>query len=205
MNNKEKLHSIQQKILNLLKNNFDNPLTFREMQDILGVSSTSVIAHHIQQLERKGFLKRNPSNPKDYQILSSNPEKSISYINLYGLAQCGSNGQFLDGDPVDRIPISSRLIPFPVSEAFMVEAKGDSMSPFINDGDLVIARKINVADPNEIIVCINDGVALIKKLQFDGDKKLLVSINQKHSPFLAKEDFKIEGVVKGLITKKVKI
>jgi len=201
--NKEKLHSIQQGILDLLKTNFDDPLTFREMQDSLGVSSTSVIAHHIQQLEKKGFLKRNPSNPKDYQILSDTPERSISYINLYGLAQCGPNGSILDGDPVDRIPISSRLIPFPVSEAFMVEAKGDSMSPSINEGDLVIARKSNSANPNDIVVCTNDGDVLIKRLQFDGDRKLLVSINQKYSPFLAKQNFRIEGVVKGLISKEI--
>lgn len=201
--NKEKLHSIQQGILDLLKTNFDDPLTFREMQDSLDVSSTSVIAHHIQQLEKKGFLKRNPSNPKDYQILSDTPERSISYINLYGLAQCGPNGSILDGDPVDRIPISSRLIPFPVSEAFMVEAKGDSMSPSINEGDLVIARKSNSANPNDIVVCTNDGDVLIKRLQFDGDRKLLVSINQKYSPFLAKQNFRIEGVVKGLISKEI--
>lgn len=196
--NKEKLHPIQQSILDLLKNNFDDPLTFREMQDSLGVSSTSVIAHHIQQLEKKGFLKRNPSNPKDYQILSDSPEKSISYINLYGLAQCGPNGSILDGDPVDRIPISSRLLSFPVGDAFMVRAKGNSMTPKINDGDLVVAKKVQNVDNGEIAVCVNDGQALIKKINKNGKNIILTSINTKYEPFVASKNFKVEGVVKNI-------
>lgn len=60
----------------------------RELQEELGLASPSVVHHHIQQLEKKGYLKRNLSNSKDY-IVMGNPEKSIVYISKYGLAQCG--------------------------------------------------------------------------------------------------------------------
>jgi len=202
MNNK--LHPIQQSILDLLKENYDEPLTYREMQDLLGVSSTSVVAHHIQQLEKRGYLKRNPSNTKDYQILADNPEKTIAYINLYGLAQCGPNGSTLDGNPIDRIRISSRLLSFPIDEAFMVKAKGNSMAPKINDGDLVIAKKTQVADNGDIVVCVNKGQALIKKINKDSKDIILTSINPEFEPFVARTDsFKIEGVVKSIISYKV--
>ena len=92
----KRLHPTQKKLLVILKDNLDDPLTIREIQDILNISSTSVVAHHINQLEKKGYLKRNPNNPKDYQVLTDSPEKLITYLNLYGLANCGPKGSILD-------------------------------------------------------------------------------------------------------------
>lgn len=200
---KNNLHPIQQKLLDLLVKNIDEPLTIREMQDILDVSSTSVVAHHLTQLEKKGYLKKNPANPRDYQILKDAPEKQITYLNLYGLAHCGPNGSILDGNPVERIPISIRLISFPSGEAFMVKAKGDSMEPKINESDLVIARKTDDADSGSIVVCVNDGEALIKKIKKEGRNVILISLNPKYQPFLAARNFKIEGEVKSVITNMV--
>jgi repressor LexA len=62
------LHPVQEKLIRLLRNNITDPLTVRELQERLSISSPSVVHHHIQQLEKKGYLRRNPSNPKDYQI-----------------------------------------------------------------------------------------------------------------------------------------
>ena len=161
----KKLHIIQQNLIDLLKKNIEDPLTVRELQESLNLSSTSLVHHHILQLEKKGYLKRNPANPKDYQILSDSPEKQITYINLYGAAQCGPKGSILDGDPVDRVPISSKLISFPTSEAFMVRARGDSMCPRINERDIVIARKTKLANNGHLVVCVNNGEVLIKEYQ----------------------------------------
>ncbi len=196
----KQLHETQKALLELLKRNVTDPLTIRELQEELGISSPSVIHHHIQRLEKKGYLKRNPSNPKDYQILSE-PEKSIVYLNLYGMAQCGPNGTILDGDPIDRIPIASRLIKFPTEDAFLVEAKGDSMEPKIKEGDLVIARKSQVAENNETIVCIHKGEVKIKKIHKEGDHLILQSDNfLKYPPMLALEgELIIEGIVKGVL------
>lgn len=199
----EDLHPIQQKILELLEKNSEEPLTIREMQNIVGTTSTSVVTHHISQLEKKGYIKKNPYNPRDFQILKT-PEKEIAYLNLYGLAACGPNGSVLDGDPIDRIPVSTRFIPFSSSQAFMVKAKGNSMLPKINSGDFVIAKKTNKAEDGEIVVCVNKGEALIKKIKIEngGKEIILVSFNSEFQPFLAAQDLVIEGVVKGIITNK---
>ena len=161
----KKLHPAQQRLIDLLKENIDDPLTIRELQDELALSSPSLVYHHIQQLEKKGYLRRNPLNPKDYQILADSPEKQVTYLNLYGLAQCGPNGSIFDGNPIERIPISSKILGFPSSEAFMVKAKGDSMAPRINEKDLVVARKTNDAENGDVVVCVNNGETLIKKIQ----------------------------------------
>lgn len=197
------LHPVQSKLLDLLIINIDDPLTIREIQEALGLSSTSVVAHHLTQLEKKGLLKRNPNYSKDYQILSNSPEKRISYLNLYGMAQCGPNGSLLDGSPIDRIPVSTRLIPFPAAEAFMVKARGRSMQPKINDGDLVIARKTNNIDNEKIVVCVNNGEVLIKKVRKEKNNIILISLNQSFPPFLANRSFRVEGEVRSIISNKI--
>ena len=194
------LHKTQIEHLEILKKNIEDPLTIRELQDILGISSPSVVYHHIQQLEKRGYLKRNPHNPKDYQILTD-PEKPIVYLNLYGMAQCGPNGSILDGSPERRVPISSWLIKFPAEEAFLVEAKGDSMIPKIKEGDLVIARKSNVAENKDTIVCVFNSETLIKKFHRQGKQIILQSENESKYPPVVTEQKKvrIEGVVRGII------
>lgn len=194
-----KLHETQRSLLKLLKSNILDPLTIRELQDELDVSSPSVVYHHITQLEKKGLLKRNPNNPKDYQILDE-PEKPVVFLNLYGMAQCGPNGTLLDGNPIDRIPISSKLINFSTDEAFLVQAKGDSMKPKIKSGDLIIAKKVNVADDGDIIVCVYNEFVLIKKLYSKDGHIILHSINKSYSPILAdSSQVLIQGIVKGII------
>lgn len=191
---------IQQKLLSTLKNNIDNPLTVRELQEVLDLSSPSLVQHHIIQLEKSGFLKRNPSNPRDYQVVSDGPEKLITYLNLYGLAQCGPKGSILDCGLIDRIPISSKLLSFRADQAFMVKAKGESMTPKINNGDLVIAKKTSDANDGDIVVCVNDGMAIIKKIKKDKNGIILTSLNDKYEPFIASKDFRVEGVVKGVLS-----
>lgn len=197
----KQLHPTQEQLLDLLAKSADRLLTIREMQFALGLSSTSGVVRHLAQLEKKGFLKRNPHNPRDYQVLSQGPEKEIAWLNLYGLTQCGKNGMFLDGTPIDRIPIATRLLSFPSSEAFLVKAKGDSMVPKINEGDFVIGRRIKNLGVFPLIICVNNGEVLIKKVQKDRDSIILCSLNPIHSPFLPANDFRIIGEVRGVISR----
>jgi repressor LexA len=195
----KELHPNQLKLLKILKDNVRDPLTIRELQDRLNMSSPSVVVHHIRQLESKGYLRRNPSNPQDYQVLAA-PDKAIAYINLYGSAACGPQGSILDGTPLDHVPIASKLLGFKASEAFMVKAKGKSMMPKIQEGDLVIARKAFHAASGSLVVCINDGEVLIKQVQTEGNKTILISLNPEFAPFLSSKDFRIEGIVKSIFS-----
>ena len=197
----KKLHPVQEKLLDLLAETIDEPLSIQEMMERLDLSSKSVVAHHIKQLEIKGYLKRNPSNPRDYRVLKKDsPEKQVTLLNLYGLARCGPNGSILDGHPIERIPFTTRLLTFPSKDAFMVKAKGDSMVPKISDGDLLIVKQTNTPKNGSIMVCVNNGETMIKKVQIKDKKTILVSLNQKYQPFLASDDFKVEGEIRGVIS-----
>jgi len=201
---RQELHPIQERLIKILLDNADDPLTISALQQLLRVSSKSVVVHHLRQLEKKGHLKRNPHNPRDYHIMSDGPERQFTYLNLYGLAYCGPHGSMLDGNPLDRIPIPTRMIAFPAKDAFLVQAKGDSMAPRINNGDLVIARRTDVVDNGRVVICVNDGEAIIKKLQKEVHSCLLVSTNPKYPPFSAStEDFRIVGEVKAVMSHNV--
>lgn len=168
--------------------------------DRLKLSSPSLVQHHVQQLEKRGFLRRNPSNPHDYTVLSDSPDKQIAYINLYGLAHCGPSGLLLDGNPVDRIPISTRILGFPSDEAFMVKAKGDSMSPRINDGDIIVSRKSSKADSGDVVVCVKDGEVLIKKFQMEKNQIILTSLNSTYPTLFVGKGFCVVGLVKVVLS-----
>jgi repressor LexA len=202
--NQKPLHPVQNELLRLLVRHADDPLTIRELQDRIGASSTSVVAHHLQALEKKGHLKRNPYNPRDYQVLESGPEAGVAFLSMYGLASCGPSGSILDGEPVDRLPFASRLIRFPVAEAFVVKAKGRSMEPKIYEGDLIIARKTNEILEGKVCVCVNDGMAMIKLIRRSGRALFLESFNREAFPLSpAQPDFRVEGEVKGIISGKI--
>lgn len=197
------LHPAQEKLIEILSKNSDEPLTIRELQEAISASSTSVVVHHMAQLEKKGYLKKNPNNPRDYQILKA-PDKEIAYLNLYGLATCGPEGSILDGNPIDRVPISTKFLSFSSDKAFLVKAKGDSMLPKINNGDFVIIEKTNKAENGLTALCVNNEQVVIKKIkqQSPKDQIILVSLNSEFEPFLAAKDFRVEGVVRGVISNK---
>ncbi len=117
------------------------------------------------------------------------------------MAQCGPSGSILDGNPEKRVPIASWLIKFPAEEAFLVEAKGDSMIPKIKQGDLVITRKSKVAESGDTVVCVHNSEALIKKFYRQGKQIILQSENEsKYPPIVAEQDkVRIEGIVKVVI------
>ena len=189
---------IQEKLLKLLQTNVDEPLSYRDLAEHLAVVSTNTVFYHLQKLERGGYLKRDPANPKNYQVLG-NPGSSTVYLNLYGLARCGPHGRLLDGNPVDRLPVSTRLTPYRASEAFLVRAVGDSMEPRIHEDDVVLARKQQTASDGEVVVCVNNGEALIKKIARHRHATLLVSLNQRYDPIVAADDFRVEGIVKAIV------
>src|SRR3989344_8112128 len=105
------LNPIQNKILKLMERNVEEPLSYRDLAREVDVASTNTISYHLRSLEKKGYLKRDPINSQNYLVLSL-PETGVSCLNLYGLAHCGPNGSLLDGNPIDRIPVAARLVPF---------------------------------------------------------------------------------------------
>ncbi|WP_428073811.1 LexA family protein [Candidatus Avelusimicrobium luingense] len=193
------LHPKQEKLLEILKSHIADPLTMEELAEQLDVSAKSVVFHHIKQLEKKGFLKRNPSNPRDYMILKD-PEKNVVYLKMYGMAKCGPEGTILDGTPTRIVPVDPSMIYFPACKGFMVEAKGDSMENLISPKDWLIVEQSRQPKNKDVVVCVNNGEVLVKRFTKDGDNVILQSENPHYTPIVAdKTSFHVEGIVRSII------
>lgn len=193
------LHPKQEKLLEILKSHIADPLTMEELAEQLDVSAKSVVFHHIKQLEKKGFLKRNPANPRDYMILKD-PEKNVIYLKMYGMAKCGPEGTILDGIPTRIVPVDPNMIYFPACKGFMVEAKGDSMESLISPKDWLIVEQSHQPKNKDVVVCVNNGEVLVKRFTKDGENVILQSENPHYTPIVAdKTSFHVEGIVRSII------
>ncbi len=200
----KKLHPNQEKLLKLLKEHQDNPLSMEELALQMDISSKSVVHYHITQLEKKGYITRNVNNPQQYFIKDT--DENVVYLPLYGMAKCGPAGTILDGAPTRVVPVDPSMVNFPVCKGFMVEAKGDSMRELINPKDWLIVEQSNTPNQRDIIVCSNNGETMVKR--FMPDKRsgniLLVSDNRSYAPIIAdKDSLKIEGIVRSIIKRGV--
>ena len=64
-----------------------------------------------------------------------------------------------------------------------------------------IARQSQDVENGKFAVCVNNGEALIKKIQKDSNSTILISLNSSHTPFIAANDFRIIGEIKGIISR----
>ena len=69
-------------------------------------------------------------------------------------------------------------------EFFGLKIKGDSMTPLICDGDIVIVRRQNDAENGDIVIAtINGDEATCKRLRKYQGGIELIAINPSYSPF----------------------
>lgn len=70
-------------------------------------------------------------------------------------------------------------------EYFALKIKGDSMTPYILDGDVVICRQQEDADTGDIVIAlINGDDGVCKKLKKTGSGIMLISNNPAYDPLL---------------------
>ncbi|MBI3335238.1 MAG: helix-turn-helix domain-containing protein [Candidatus Portnoybacteria bacterium] len=197
------LHPVQKKILDYLKREGElEGLTLRELGERIGVEHPYKISYHLKKLEEQGYLRLNPVNPNEYQILK-NPIEDVAFINLYDIpAHCGRGAALLDeARVVKRIPISTKE--FGVNaNAFMVLAKGRSMEPKIHDGDYVIAQaQPDIDYSGQVALVVHNETPKIKRINKVVQRFMLGSLNPEYPDqlVLARDRFRIVGVVKGVI------
>lgn len=66
---------------------------------------------------------------------------------------------------------------------FCLQVKGDSMSPRIDHGDIVLVKKQDYVENGELaIVIVDNEDGLIKKVEYDKDCIRLISFNMQHYP-----------------------
>ena len=110
------------------------------------------------------------------------------------------------GEPIEPVT-QFELIDVPPSllrggDTFALKVKGESMrDEGIYPGDLVIIRKQATAQNGQTVVALLNNEATIKKYVAQGNRIELHPANPKMKPIVVspKDDFRIEGVMIGLI------
>lgn len=215
----EQLKERERKILTYMKNEIKKkgyPPTVREICTALDIKSTSTTHKDLENLEKKGFIKKDPSKPRALMVIDSEIEKeNLAGINRPNLLTNAERtdvieipviGRIAAGTPIlaeenieDSFPVPARFIA--KGNNFMLTVKGESMvEAGIFDGDYILVQQQSTANNGDIVVAMVDGFeseATVKTFYKEKNHIRLQPENQSMSPIIL-NDVKILGLVKGV-------
>ena len=124
-------------------------------------------------------------------ILNNN-NSDIVAVDYYPevFASCGA-GTVVFSEEKEKIEFPKALISnySPSKKYSMIHAKGDSMTPYINDGDkLIIEHGIQQIIDNKVYVFCYDSEIFVKRLYRNFDEIVIKSENPNYSPKTVKKD-----------------
>jgi repressor LexA len=151
----------QQEIWNYLVEYVDHhgyPPTVREIGEHVGLASPSTVHAHLANLERAGFLRRDPTKPRALELIGRERRRRLAAEETAAEAvQLPLVGEIAAGAPLLADENIEGYLPMPKSTKgdFLLRVKGDSMvDAGILDGDLVIVRRTQEARNGEIVVAL---------------------------------------------------
>lgn len=190
--NTEDLSKKQLDILTYIKNEIYKkgyPPSVREICDAVELKSTSTVHGHLERLEKKGFIRRDPTKPRAIEVLDSS--SGISYRRE--MVELPVVGKVAAGVPILAEENIEDTFPVPIefignSSAFMLIVKGDSMiNAGIFDGDYVIVRQQSIAKNGDIVVALINDEATVKTYYKEKDYFRLQPENPYLMPIITKE------------------
>jgi len=198
------------------------PPTVREICSALGIKSTSTVHKDIANLEKEGYLKKDPARPRALLVVDEgfdqlNAVKAASSMNAIpggrgpevertDIVDVPVVGRIAAGTPIlaeqnieDSFPIPSRFVGN--GTTFMLTVHGESMiEAGIMDGDYILVEQCNTARNGDMVVAMVDGFeseATVKTFYKEADHIRLQPENSCMSPIIV-QDVKILGKVKGV-------
>ncbi len=140
---------------------FENgyPPTVREIGAALGLSSPATIHSHLNNLEIKGYIKKDDCKNRAIELLVKNEmfedNSSVMDVPLLGKITAGSPIEAIE-NPGEYFSLPAYLIP-KQKEVFALKVSGESMiNVGISDNDIVIVQRQNTARNGEIVVAMTD-------------------------------------------------
>ncbi|MBE6159804.1 MAG: transcriptional repressor LexA [Lactobacillales bacterium] len=135
------------------------PPTIREIGKALDISSPATIHAHLQNLEKKGVIRKGGSKNRALELLVKNEFDTrndlIVDVPLLGKITAGNPIEAIE-HPDEYFSLPSYLIP-KNKEVFTLNVSGCSMiNAGILDGDIVVVEKTNTARNGEIVVAMTD-------------------------------------------------
>ncbi|MFD3257494.1 transcriptional repressor LexA [Paenibacillus lentus] len=201
-----KVSSRQQAILEFIRSEVrlkGYPPSVREIGEAVGLASSSTVHGHLDRLEKKGFIRRDPTKPRAIELLGQEDSENLGQF-AHSVARVPVIGKVTAGVPITATENIEDYFPLPQhyageGEIFMLSVVGDSMiEAGIHSGDYVIVRKQQTANNGEIVVAMTeDDEATVKTFYKEKDHIRLQPENATMEPLRLKH-VTILGKVVGL-------
>ncbi len=176
----------------------DRPPTFVEIMKGLNFSSLGTVNWYIVELEKEGIIQRIKGfNGK--RAISILEEHINNQLPLLGVVSAGMPLEMFDDIEYREVPQS-----FYSKNNFILKVDGDSMvDDGILNGDYIVAKKINIANPGDTVVASINGEATLKRYYVGSNGIELHPRNNKYNIIHIDDDDElyIQGLVVGVIRK----
>jgi repressor LexA len=176
--------------------------TLEEIAENFGVTKITIY-EHINQLERKGALKREKFRARSIELLVPVEERGSRFsLPLMGNLRAGSPIEATEErenlNMADFLPLGKRC--------YALKVRGDSLiDDHITDGDYVIVEKRDdVHDGDTVLAVVDGGEAALKRFYQGKEGMRLQSINGSKSSMHPKRA-ELRGVVIGVFRKLVNV
>jgi len=175
------------------------PPSVREIGQALGLTSSSTVHSHLSALEKKGFLRRDPSKPRALEILRDErdvPAKKMVTLPVVGAVTAGLP-ILAQQNIEDYFPLPADFVR--AEDCFILKVRGDSMIGVgIYDGDLLVVQRQPTARDGDIVVARIEDEATVKRFYRESDRIRLQPENPRMEPIFTRE-ITIEGVALAVI------
>ncbi|HET9546000.1 MAG TPA: transcriptional repressor LexA [Gaiellaceae bacterium] len=138
------------------------PPTVREIGEAVGLASPSTVHAHLANLERAGYLRRDPTKPRALELVGRERAPAAEEVGEAGRVRVlPLVGQIAAGAPLlaDENVEQHIAVPEPLSsgvgEEFLLRVRGDSMiEAGILEDDYVVVRRQQTAANGDIVVAL---------------------------------------------------
>lgn len=194
----------QREILEFIKREVQQrgyPPSVREIGQAVGLSSSSTVHGHLNKLEKKGYIRRDPTKPRAIELLDERARASRTEL-IYAPVV----GRVTAGEPILAVENIETYFPLPKEfsgsgELFLLAVRGDSMrNAGILDGDYVIVRQQPEAVNGDIVVALIGEEATVKRFFKENGHIRLQPENEAYEPIIG-TDIQVLGKVIGVYRK----
>lgn len=196
----EQLKPKEQRVLDFINKTIDEngiPPSVREVCAALGFKSTSTVQMYVNRLISKGYICK--SDGKSRTIRKSEEADDAHKYKVPIVGQVAAGMPILATQNPDGFLTYSSYRSHEPSRLFALKVKGESMIEVgIMDGDYVVVEQRSTAENGEIVVCLVEDEATVKRFYKENGVYRLQPENRSMSPIIVK-DVSVLGKVVAVI------
>ena len=176
------------------------PPSIREICSNVKLDSTSSVVYHLKKLEKMGKITRSDNKNRAIELTDS--PSSVPTISLPIVGTIAAGQPILaEENLIDNVVVAEDL--FSGTNMFILKVQGESMiNAGIFDGDYVVISKQKVANNGEIVACLLENEATVKRIYKENGYFRLQPENDSMRPLFT-EHLEILGKVVGLIRNRI--